>query len=772
MTVSQLRERMTEKVVPEKVMPQNIIAYLMDEDAEIPELDAFTFLNRLRGLGIGSADFLYLLKGCNAPEEAIAKIESNPAMNLNSLILTLDGSGLTSQDYTRMLYTARQLWERTLTMRILNEDAPEPDVKQYVPRAKIAESYPAPAEEILPAEKILPAEENTEEPAEQSVPEQETEAEEAAPPEDYPEEDNQAEEQPADMYSVDSIIAELTGGKGNTQAPAQENAEPENEPAKSEEFREETAEEEPQGEASEETELNITARVFTETSQLEKLSESELESENGGQDGEDAEPDEEPTKRESGGYSKGALITSAAGAAVVVAVGAVIGALGFAPAEKQDKLRCAADAAEIFGEIYRSYNNGAVGGENIVTALSPETELFGGKLVNKPEGLGIYSVDGEIYFCGSGAVSVWGKGELSAPEGTEFISVFEQDGALFAVFTGSESGFMRIEDGSEVYVSAQDGELCDIVIEDGAVKLGTAYVPDYKESFFASQTEFYLPTAGGALISPEQVLLSGEDGCGYALSASYSLSDGSVQSVGAVLGNPIFASADGAYACIKSAEGCELILRGEEPTSVSTSAVSAAAAGSGVYADYSPQEGMLYIRGADGTALSALNNFPKQPQKLLFAGNTLVVFGEDGVILAADCTTPAQPVIIEQEPLYGAARGDYLLTVEDDDVGFRLTLWQNIDGAAQESSAYTKTLTAAEKKTLEFGGMDMFYVGEGCAGAAYRYFDGVSVISEFVLFGKKHQVVTLYDDPTGITAISELDGKICIFHNGAPEPVG
>ena len=55
MTVSQLRDRMTEKVVPEKLMPQNIVEFLMDEDAELPELDAFTFLNRLRSLGIGSA---------------------------------------------------------------------------------------------------------------------------------------------------------------------------------------------------------------------------------------------------------------------------------------------------------------------------------------------------------------------------------------------------------------------------------------------------------------------------------------------------------------------------------------------------------------------------------------------------------------------------------------------------------------------------------------------------------------------------------------------
>ncbi|MGN0650133.1 MAG: hypothetical protein ACI4KM_06825 [Oscillospiraceae bacterium] len=118
MTITELYDHITESVVPETVLPQNIASCLMDENAEIPELDAFTFLNRLRDLGIGSADFIYLLKSCNAPEEAIEKIESNPAMNLQGLIVTLEHAGLQPKDYTRMLYSARKIWERTQTMRI------------------------------------------------------------------------------------------------------------------------------------------------------------------------------------------------------------------------------------------------------------------------------------------------------------------------------------------------------------------------------------------------------------------------------------------------------------------------------------------------------------------------------------------------------------------------------------------------------------------------------------------------------------------------------
>lgn len=120
MTVGEMRELMRRRVVPEGLVPQNVIGLLIDdeEDAAPPELDAFTFLTRLRALGIGSADFLYLLEGCEAPQSAVDRVRANPAMNLQGLILTLESSGLTSDDYSRMLYTARQIWERTLTLRL------------------------------------------------------------------------------------------------------------------------------------------------------------------------------------------------------------------------------------------------------------------------------------------------------------------------------------------------------------------------------------------------------------------------------------------------------------------------------------------------------------------------------------------------------------------------------------------------------------------------------------------------------------------------------
>lgn len=120
MTVGEMRELMRRRVVPEEIVPQNIIDLLImdDEDAAVPELDAFTFLSRLRGLGIGSADFVYLMEGCGAPQAVVDRIKNNPAMNLQGLILTLENSELTADDYSRILYTARQIWERTLTLRL------------------------------------------------------------------------------------------------------------------------------------------------------------------------------------------------------------------------------------------------------------------------------------------------------------------------------------------------------------------------------------------------------------------------------------------------------------------------------------------------------------------------------------------------------------------------------------------------------------------------------------------------------------------------------
>lgn len=768
MTVSQLREQMMDKVVPEKVMPQNITSFLVDEDAEIPELDAFTFLNRLRSLGIGSADFIYLLKGCNAPAQAVERIESNPAMNLNSLILTLDGAGLTSQDYTRMLYTARQLWERTLTMRIQNVDEPEPDVKEYIPHAKIAESYP---EEVSEYER---------ETVPEIVPEDIPEVAEEEPPsesilaEEIPETEQESaepvtEETPEDSYSVDSIIAELMGEKPAEETTAQPVSEPEQAETAAEEPTEETLPES----APEENDagLNITARVFTETAQFDKLRDG-LDEEEGESAEEQAFP-EQAEPRESG-YDRGALITAAVGAVALFAVNAVVGALGFKHSEEPE-LRYAADSAEIFSAIYSSYNKGVVGGENIVRYSPQEAELFGSELlVQQSGGFGTFCVDGVVYVCDSGAITLAQSGsELLPPEG-EFVSVFEQEGALFAVYGGEDSGFMRIEDGNCVYVSEQAGELCDLVVSDGRISLGTAYVPAFTESFSVEQTDHYMPAVGGNVISAENVLLSGEDGCGYALSATYELSEGTATSVRAVLGDPIFARGDGEFFAMNGQSGSVLITAGEEKLSSATAGrITALACRNGICAtaEQTEEGTLVYVRDENAAARSAMNNFSEEVTRLTLSGTTVLVSGENGVFLTADCADPAAPKITAHKSVRGFVKGDYLLTGEQNEAGLRLSLYRVSGGAAEELFSYTKTLTAAEQKSLVLGGAGTAFIGDDRAGMAYSYFDGVSVVSEFVLFGKEQRVVTLYDDRTGITAAAEIDGRVSIFHGGICEPV-
>ncbi|MDE6733429.1 MAG: hypothetical protein K2J77_11205, partial [Oscillospiraceae bacterium] len=189
MTIEELRSAMRRKVVPEEVVPQNVISCLIDEDAEPPKPDAFTFLMRLRALGIGSTDFVNLLEGCGAPDGVVAKIKQNPAMSLQGLILTLENSELDSDDYTRMLLTARQVWERTLTLRLEKSETLSHIIDEY--------------------EKEAP-----EEPEEAEAPE---EVEEPVQEEEYEEEfDPQYDEDMREMSFTavfEKISAEIKAGK-------------------------------------------------------------------------------------------------------------------------------------------------------------------------------------------------------------------------------------------------------------------------------------------------------------------------------------------------------------------------------------------------------------------------------------------------------------------------------------------------------------------------------------------------------------------------------
>lgn len=698
MTVSKLREYMLQKVVPEKVMPQNIEALLhSDGESELPELDAFTFLNRLRSLGIGSADFLYLLKGCGAPEEAVSEIERDPAMNLQSLIVTLDGAGLTSQDYTRMLYTARQLWERTLTMRL--DGARTPTVTEYAEHS--AQDYP----------------------------EEESEYTE---PQDLPEEESEYAE-PQDL--------------------------PEHEP------------------------LNISARVYTETTQFMRPTGEEAEEIEEAEEAEEAEEYEDAEEREEADEPempsdeadvpaardeahRGALTAAAIGAAVVIAAGVLA---QFTDFTASSRVRYAESSEDIFAQIYASYNAGTVGGESAAPYTVPSEQLFAGILVEDVGGNAAVCLDSFAYFMQEDALQVYERGALGLsarpaiepPEGAQFLCVREENGALYAVFSGETSGAVRLSDGAAAYIAEQDGVLTDIAFEDGEVRIGTVYVPPFTQNFSAQDVQEYLPSAGGALIDPQRVLLSGTAGCGYALSGRYSADSGALLSCTAVLGDPVFTCADGTAGLL--ADGGGLIVQPlETPALYKTGEISAWAREGGVIALAETQDGAvrIYLRGEDMAPLAGFENLAEKPQRLTLSGGMLCAFGESGAFMSADCTDPAAPAMLSPERKSGVILGDKALICEKTAAGLRLSL----RGADGELCAYEKPLTAQELETLSFGGAQTVFTDGGLCGAEYSRFDGVSVVSEYAVFGRQNIVKTLYDDPAGYTAAALVGGEMFVFN--------
>lgn len=84
-----------------------------------------------------------------------------------------------------------------------------------------------------------------------------------------------------------------------------------------------------------------------------------------------------------------------------------------------------------------------------------------------------------------------------------------------------------------------------------------------------------------------------------------------------------------------------------------------------------------------------------------------------------------------------------------------------------QADSFSKTLTAAELESFRFVGRNTTVVnGTECSGAAYTWFDGVSLVSEFAEMGKSRNIRTLYDDPDGFTAAAYTnDGLVLLCGN-------
>ncbi len=746
MTVSEIRDLMLEKVIPESLLPQNIAVCLMDENAAPPELDAFTFLNRLRSLGIGSADFLYLLKGCGAPDEAISKIEEHPDMNLQTLIVTLDGSGLTPKDYTRMLYTARQLWEHTITMRIdsgeLEAAASGNEENTVEPQQKAAAAETAPADE----------------PSEPEISET---------PEEY--ENNRKPVKTARQKKRRTVTDDISSDSDETSGSAESDGliQPVMFTARQKKRTIDDLAEE----------LGVAAEIedepdekYTARQRKRRKAEEETPPESSAQPEETVE---DPPKAR-----RNAIISAAVGAAVLFALGPVLDTLGFKSADSSGaNLNFAADNAAIFSEIYTAYSNGRISSE-YTQKLSENEQVFGDMLISSGEHLGVFSSGNTLWTAEPDGIGVYplDSGVLTAqiipPDGAEFVKVMQNDSGVTAVYSGeTECGLMGLDENGENWRSGQSGTLTDIFCDDNIVRLGSVYTPGFTKSFTVDDTLEYLPWTSKngevSALSPAEIAVNGSaNGCSYAVWGEYSAESGEQLNHLAALGAPVYSGAEFLTAAMDAENGSVLItMDGGELTSIAVPEVTACAAGNGVVADAEKSDGgvTVYLRGSDLKPLGAFTT-GGEVDRLRISDNIVYVGNNGSTVMAADISDPSSPKALDLTSAEGAVNGEYALCGAVGRTGLTLTLYKLENGKTVQADSFAKALSASELESFRFDGVNCFIInGTDCSGAAYRYFDGVSVVDEFAELGRSRSLHTLYDDRTGYTAAAFVDGVLTLI---------
>ncbi|MBD5383885.1 MAG: hypothetical protein HDR72_02655 [Ruminococcaceae bacterium] len=859
MTVGEMREIMRSRVVPEDLVPQNVISLLMDDEetAAPPELDAFTFLTRLRALGIGSADFMYLMEGCEAPQAVVDKIRNNPAMNLQGLILTLENSELTADDYKRILYTARQIWERTLTLRLEKsemvlqggdepqEDYSEPtfeevmdelgqiddthegdDISEYeefraafvteelappvqVTSGPAVEEIAEPVEEEMPAE--IPVEEtpvgeevleevpDEEAPVEETVEEStiEKSAVEAEPVGEVPVEESLTKEEPAEEEDVDVPDEYLEFAEYSDQPVYTEEIEAVKQPYNgdttaivqidAEMLRQNLALLAEEEQAAVRAEA---ARVAAEQAQQEaraayeaaradeaQKNTEENSEESGEEQTEETEELEGKKEREpfivripnEHPYHKGAIITAAAGAAVVF--GASFGVTLIPEPPVIRSITYAEDNAAIFNEIYYSYYDNIVGGEKAREPVFDYNKIFGDLLVTA-DGFGTFSEGDNVYTVTSEAVSAsaFRNGtlteaeEILPPDGTRIVNVFDDNGALVAVFSGTDDcGFMRISGGKALFTVRQDGFITDFDYKDGDILIGSVYTPRFTRTFGIQDSMIYMPRLGVGeknALRPQSVIPSGTKGYSYGISAAYSTANGATRSAVAVLGNPISASTDGRF-ILSGEEDLLMTVGAEEITAVKAEGIQLAAFCDDGSATY--EGGNINLRDRDGNVVAAIANPAQTVTSMWFDGNLLRLSGVNGVFITMDCSVFTDPKVAELRTVSGAVSGENAVIFGTGANSLTLSHYKLVNGTASLVNTYTKALSPELLNTLEFGGINTVIADGVRFGAGYRYFDGVSVMSEYAVMEDSGQVSStkeLFDDRTGFTLAFKHNGNI------------
>lgn len=820
MTIEEMRRVMRSEVVPEEVIPQNVVTFLMDEDAEPPKLDAFSFLMRLRALGIGSNDFIDLLVGCDAPESVVSKIKQNPAMNLQGLVLTLENSELTTDDYTRMLLTARQVWERTLTLRLEKSEK----ISREIDDLDETDDKPV---KIYGEPDDINADADNEQSEIDGAGDGETPLEPDNFDENHDKDHNEDYDEDYDEdlreLSFTAVLESINAGSKSQEEPREPdgaersetdadeiNSDGETELSFAEAFDKIKSEkknavgeltsdrlltdEQTDSEKTENTDNIEKTDGVVDTTTLVQIDEEMLRESfgrlSGELDSDEPETDvsavipEEPERdvSETGGmrigYHKGAIIGSTVGAAVLVGAGLLIGnAVG---GKNANGLHFAEDDYEIFDKIYYAYNDSTPGGELVCSFDNDghydHRAVFGDLLLNSEDAASdpnLFSIGTGRYSLTEEAISVVivengsakSAADIVPPENSRFVAAFDSNGELYALFSGKQSGYMKITDGEAQYTVRQDGVLTDYDINGGEIRLGTVYTPNFGHTFTINDEDVYLPKLGKGEpkpISAKNVVVSETTGYSYGVSAGYSTENGNVTEVCAVIGDPVTASADGRFA-LNGENGLLVKTDGAKLSSRKTEKLAYAILRDNVSAiaeETEPESIKLLDEQLE--VVSVLTGITERIVSMRFDGDILTIVGT-GRLFSVDCSDLASPAPIKLGQINGIVAGQSAFTCEVVGSKVLITRYDLKNGKPEKVCEYSKDLTAGDRDTVTIGDPKTALLLDGTqSGVAYSYFDGVSVVSEYVVFvdGASPKTVSVYDDKTGFTAAFENGGKV------------
>ena len=140
-------------------------------------------------------------------------------------------------------------------------------------------------------------------------------------------------------------------------------------------------------------------------------------------------------------------------------------------------------------------------------------------------------------------------------------------------------------------------------------------------------------------------------------------------------------------------------------------------------------------------------------------GKNLLVGNKDGFFSAFDCSNLEEPSAVKLTKTNGIVSGDNA-AVFSIDGGLTITYYKNEGETAKVLGEYKKAFSDDELKTLVLKVTETTAFADDSCGAAFEYFDGVSVVSQYVVFGKNEGIKTLYDDRTGFTRAFSSGGKI------------